>query len=521
MKSSHPSTVSIEDASLCWPSYHGLDWLGNQKSERDKLTFVAVLASLMVPNWVSKLAPIVSFPVTMSGSTGAGRGGAGSGVGGGAGSGSGGGAGSSSGGGGGKRPASPSDFARQHLQRARALLDLGREQAALLEAEKALSAAPSSAEALQLRGLCLLHLDKSEEALESLRAAVAIEPTEAHCHYLIGYAQNECKRREAAEAAYRESLRLSPEEPVYLRAYAELLVELKRHSEALAAAEKAVALGPERASNHITLGFVASSMGDRIRAKACYQQALTIEPNNALAWNNLGCVDLAQGRPVQARQRFRESLRLDPEGRAAKANLKLVENKQRPETIYKDYDAFERQLVVEVWEQVLFHRNARAQAVAHAAKTPPVSAPLTPGQLFRHFIRPKALEDDPRLHAIALIWATEFRTLPILIWRMPQLLVWLGLSVSMLRLGPAGLALALTTNATTYLLGRAPLRRRYESYQRELAQTKARWQALQEEWLEGNIDRRQRDAAIERLLDEFTHTAERLREQLHIEESST
>lgn len=433
-----------------------------------------------------------------------------------------GGSGSSAGGSGGagKRPPATNDFARQQLQRARALLDLGREQAALLEAEKALSASPQNAEALQLHGLCLLHLDKPEQALGSLRAAIAIEPTEAHCHYLLGYAQNECKRREEAEAAYREALRLSPEEPVYLRAYAELLVELRRHPEALTAAEKAVSLGPERASNHITLGYVASSMGDRLRAKACYQQALTIEPNNALAWNNLGCVDLAQGRPVQARQRFRESLRLDPEGRAAKANLKLVDNKARPETIYKDYEAFERQLVVEVWEQVLFHRGARQQAVAHAARTPPVSAPLSPGQLFAHFIRPKALEDDPRLHAFALIWATEFRTLPILLWRMPQLLVWLGLSVGMLRLGPAGLALALTTSATTYLLGRAPLRRRYEAYQRELAQTKARWQALQEDWLCGSIERRQRDANIDRLLDEFSHTAERLREQLHSEESS-
>ena len=432
-----------------------------------------------------------------------------------------GGSGSSSGNGGGKRPSPSVDFARQHLQRARALLDLGRGQAALRETEKALSAAPQNAEALQLHGLCLLHLDKPEEALTSLRAAIAVEPTEAHCHYLLGFAHSECKRREAAEVAYREALRLSPEEPVYLRAYAELLVDLRRLEEALKTAEKAVALGPERASNHITLGYVSSSMGDRLRAKACYQQALTIEPNNALAWNNLGCVDLAQGRPVQARQRFRESLRLDPEGRAAKANLKLVEQKQRPETIYKDYEAFERQLVVEVWEHVLFHRNARAQAVAHSARTPPVSAPLSPGQFWRHFIRPKALEDDPRLHAFALIWATEFRTLPILVWRMPQLLVWLGLSVSMLRLGPAGLALALTTNATTYLLGRAPLRRRYESYQRELAQTKARWQKLQEDWLGGGIDRPQRDASIDRLLDEFAHTAERLREQLHSEESAT
>jgi Flp pilus assembly protein TadD len=400
------------------------------------------------------------------------------------------------------------------------LLDLGREQAALLEAEKALSASPHHAEALQLHGLCLLHLDQAERALTSLRAALAIEPEEAHCHYLLGYAQNECKRRQEAEAAYREALRLSPEEPVYLRAYAELLVELKRLPEALEAARKAVSLGPERASNHITLGFVSSAMGDRVQAKACYEQALRLEPNNALAWNNLGCVDLAQGRPLEARQRFRESLRLDPEGKAAKENLKLVDSKGRPSTVYKDFAAFERQLVVEVWELVLFHRNARQQTVAHAARTKPVSAPLSPGQFWHHFIKPRPFEDDPRLHALALIWATEFRTLPILLWRMPQLLVWMGLSVGMLRLGPAGIAMALTTNATTYLLGRRSLRRRHDAYRSELEQTKARWFQLQEDWLAGQIDRAQRDAAVDRLLDQFTHTAERLRQQLHSEESA-
>lgn len=370
-----------------------------------------------------------------------------------------------------------------------------------------------------MHGLCLLHMDQAERALVSLRAALTAEPEEAHCHYLLGYAQNECKRRPEAEAAYREALRLAPEEPVYLRAYAELLVELKRAPEALEAARKAVSLGPERASNHITLGYVSSAMGDRVQAKACYEQALRLEPNNALAWNNLGCVDLAQGRPLEARQRFRESLRLDPEGKAAKENLKLVDSKQRPSNVYKDFLAFEHQLVVEVWDLVLFHRSARQQAVAHAARTKPVSAPLSPGQFFRHFISPRTFEDDPRLHALALIWATEFRTLPILLWRMPQILVWMGLSVSMLRLGPAGIAMALTTNATTYLLGRRPLRRRYEVYRDELAQTKARWQQLQEDWLAGTIDRNQRDAAVDRLLDQFTHTAERVREQLHAEES--
>jgi tetratricopeptide (TPR) repeat protein len=138
------------------------------------------------------------------------------------------------------------NFCKLHLQRARALIDLGRPQAALLEVERALagsfsganaggagglgatSANAHRAEALQLHGLCLLHLDRFDEAQKSLGSAIALEPAEAHNHYLLGYCHGECKRRKEAEACLREALRLSPEEPVYLRALAELLIDLRK-----------------------------------------------------------------------------------------------------------------------------------------------------------------------------------------------------------------------------------------------------------------------------------------------------
>jgi Flp pilus assembly protein TadD len=437
--------------------------------------------------------------------------------------------------------------------RARALLDLGRPQAALLEVEKALGGSPSSADALQLHGLCLLHLDRHDDALRSLHAAIAMEPEEAHHHYLVGYTYGDSKRRQPAEQALREALRLAPEEPVYLRALAELLIERHRAGgseaaqpaptsassddqpgpsgnprrlldEALRHARLAVELGPERASNHITLGYVSSACGDRIAARACYEQALRIDPNNALAWNNLGCVDLAQGRPMQARERFRESLRLDPEGRVAKENLKLVAPSGRPPAIYKDYLDFERQLLSEVWDGVLFGKDGRsdpaAQPSGHAARTQPVGVPLSPKQFWRNYFFPKKFADDPRLHATALLWATEFRTLPSMLWRMPQILVWLGASLSLLRLGPAGVALVLTSNAATYLLSRKPLRRRFVYYRDELGRIRQRWDELQDGWLRGELERPQRDAAIDRLLEDFASFVESLRERLHAEESA-
>ncbi len=100
-----------------------------------------------------------------------------------------------------------------------------------------------------------------------------------------------------------------------------------------------------------------------------------------------------------------------------------------------------------------------------------------------------------------------------------RVLLWLGVSVGMLRLGPAGIALALSSNAATYLVSKRPLNRRYQHYKDSLARTRDRWHQLQDAWLTGDIERTQRDASIEKLLDEFAHAVEHLREQLHSEES--
>jgi hypothetical protein len=69
------------------------------------------------------------------------------------------------------------------------------------------------------------------------------------------------------------------------------------------------------------------------------------------------------------------------------------------------------------------------------------------------------------------------------------------------------------------LFSRRPLRKRYEHYKEELGHVKDHWQGLQESWLRGDIERTQRDASIDRLLDDFARYAESLRERLHAEEN--
>lgn len=429
------------------------------------------------------------------------------------------------------------DFRRRALERARGLLELGRPRAALIELHKGLSGGGEGAsgggamaEALQLIGLCQLRLGDLKAARQALESAVATDPADAHGHYLLGYAHSESRAASEpplsadqigaeltqALACYREALRLAPEQPVYLRALAEGLTACQKFAPALVLAHQAVALGPDRASNHITLGYVASSAGDRQLARRAYQQALVLEPNNALAWNNLGCVDLAQGRLLHARERFREALRLDPAGSVAQDNYQLVKPRLRPKEIYQDFAALERHLVIEVWETVLFAATPAPPRPPPGAGGPGTSAPLSPLQLLATYLNPfpQRPPEEPRLHAAALLWATHFRALPALWWRAPSLLTYLGLSASLLRLGPAGAALALSSGAAAVLLSRQPVRRRYEIYKRQLAQLQERWQRAYADWLAGATARHQRDAAIDGLIDEFCCFVEAQREKL-------
>jgi hypothetical protein len=132
---------------------------------------------------------------------------------------------------------------------------------------------------------------------------------------------------------------------------------------------------------------------------------------------------------------------------------------------------------------------------------------------------PKKLQDDPRLHAAALLWATEWRTVPVVFWKMPQLFVWMGVSASLLRLGPAGLAVALSGNLATFLVSRQPLRQRAELYRQELRQLQVQWQVAYDDWLSGRSERAQRDEAMERLIDQFCRFVEALRERPPVEVS--
>lgn len=363
-------------------------------------------------------------------------------------------------------------------RRARALLELGRLEAAMAAAREALSDEPRQVEALELLGLCLLRLERADEACVPLREALRHAPERAHLHYLIGHAASLRGDDAEAERGLREAARLGPEEPVYLRALAEWLAGHGRGDEGLMLAERAVATGPECAMNHRALGFVASATGRLDRAEQAYREALRLDPLDADAWNNLGCVELAHGEKLEARAAFREALRLRPAGAAgerARRNLALVLPKRRPRAIYDEVEAFLGEALRELLDAGRLGASLDTVALLAALGQPAVTRALT-----------LRLEDRGARERLGVAVGTA------------------AVAALARRLGPSSLtaagAVALVAGGAWLATARkvTPRRRRYAAH---VHAARRGWGEARTAWLAGELSRTGREAAVDRLLE--------------------
>jgi Flp pilus assembly protein TadD len=364
------------------------------------------------------------------------------------------------------------------LRRAQALLEVGRVEAALEEALRALAADPRDADALELLAVGRLRLGRRAEARAAILDGLREAPQRPHLHYLLGFVAAQEELAAEAERELREAVAREPDEPVYLRALAEWLAGHGALDEALGLARRAVAIDPERGANHRTLGYVVAAAGRGDEAQAHYRRALALDPGDSDAWNNLGCVAMARGERLQAREHFRESLRLHPAGEHARRNLALVEPRLRPRGIYSDFDTFLGEVVRELagaWRAAGRSPSLRLTALALAAGGTAVQRAFT-----------ARLDEDQPLARIGAAAGAVFASAA-------------GAGVTRV-LGPwsailgaaAGLGWLATTRRVT------PLRRRYAAY---LVASRRAWEAERAAWLEGRLARAGHEAAVDRMVE--------------------
>lgn len=148
---------------------------------------------------------------------------------------------------------------------------------------RAIEVNPSSAIALNNRGLARQELRDYQAALRDHERALAIDARYAEAHCERGNALKGLKRWEEALASYERAITLRPDYELAIFNCGVVLMDLKRWDAALRCFDRALELKPDYAEAHNGRGNVLCALRCPERALASYERALALKPHYAAA----------------------------------------------------------------------------------------------------------------------------------------------------------------------------------------------------------------------------------------------
>ena len=200
----------------------------------------------------------------------------------------------------------------------------GETEAGVALIRAALMVRPDVAEACYNLGNALLTLKRPAEALDSFSRALQINPSDAQCQFETGNALNDLKRTDEAILRYDEAIRLDPR---YAEAHNNRGIALKdagRFEEAMTSYDTAIALRPRYAEAHSNRGNALKELARFEEALACHDRAISLKPDYAEAHYNRGNVLGDLKRYEEALGSYDQALILRPDYAEARHNKALL-----------------------------------------------------------------------------------------------------------------------------------------------------------------------------------------------------
>ena len=200
----------------------------------------------------------------------------------------------------------------------------GETEAGVALIRAALMVRPDVAEACYNLGNALLTLKRPAEALDSFNRALQINPSDAQCQFETGNALNDLKRTDEAILRYDEAIRLDPR---YAEAHNNRGIALKdagRFEEAVTSYDTAIALRPRYAEAHSNRGNALKELARFEEALACHDRAISLKPDYAEAHYNRGNVLGDLKRYEEALGSYDQALILRPDYAEARHNKALL-----------------------------------------------------------------------------------------------------------------------------------------------------------------------------------------------------
>lgn len=164
------------------------------------------------------------------------------------------------------------------------LVQMGRPERALEEAEAALAALPDDPQLLATTGWVLLRLQRSAEAVPLLEQLVAATPDADVALYLLSIAQQNTGDVAAARRTAARALELDPDDARYHLQVADvhLVGKVRRQDRALARERiaSALELAPEHPDRLLTAAQLRSRLGDDVGARQLVERGLAAAPDH-------------------------------------------------------------------------------------------------------------------------------------------------------------------------------------------------------------------------------------------------
>ncbi len=207
------------------------------------------------------------------------------------------------------------------LDRILLLLDTRRYDLAEKELRLALATDPNQYLPHCLLALTLVELGRPQDALVEAQTGVHLAPDQAYVHFVHARVLGRLDRLPDAERAIREAIRIEPENDTHWSFLSSIHLQRERWQDALNAADKALALDPEdvQAANLRAQALV--KLGRRLESGHTLDSAMLRDPENAHTHANRGWLELEKNNPKAAMEHFREALRLEPGSQWARSGI--------------------------------------------------------------------------------------------------------------------------------------------------------------------------------------------------------
>ena len=211
-------------------------------------------------------------------------------------------------------PLDPETTPEEYRQRALLLADLGRYDEAAGEIAAGLTAAPDEPSLLDTLARIHLVAEQPAEALVAAERAVTAAPSTLATLVVRAMALADSRRFGEAAQAAGEILRQWPADAYAQRTGAALLSESRNGQEALNAAWNGVRVAPAEAEAHLVLAVVAARLRLFDLAQRAYAEALELEPGIADAQRDMGIVRFERRRWARALEELADSAALPAPG---------------------------------------------------------------------------------------------------------------------------------------------------------------------------------------------------------------